>query len=472
MANLEVDLISTPSGSVVAPAGCGKTQLIIDSLVAHPELEKPVLILTHTNAGVAALRNRLIKNGVSRSSYKVSTIDGWAMRLVAMFPDNSKCPKDALLINNPGRDYEAIRVGALKILNSGCLNGLISSTYSHLLVDEYQDCQATQHLLVLELGEHIHTCVVGDPLQAIFSFGSNKVIPWNEVTKAFPLIAELKTPWRWINAGTERLGKWLIDVRPVLLSGGKLDLNTCPDEVKWIRIDPQNAYALRLEAANNGPAIRGGDTLVIGESTSPTNQQRIASQTPGATTVESADFKDLISFSKIFDHTSQDAFSDLVNFCSLFVANVSVDIFLKRVRSLKNGTARIEATEAEGVALEFLKDQSLYLASLLLEAISRKADCRTYRPDIFRTAIDALQLADQGSVDFYQAVIHYRDLNRYIGRRVSKRAVGSTLLLKGLEADTVILLHPERMDAENLYVALTRGSNSIIVCSEAQLLPV
>lgn len=471
MAKPEIDLISSHSGSVVAPAGCGKTQLIIDSLLAHPELDKPVLILTHTNAGVAALRSRLIKSGALKSSYKVSTIDGWAMRLVTMFPANSKCSKDVLLINNPSRDYEAIRVGAINILNSGCINDLISCTYSHLLVDEYQDCQISQHSLVLRLAELIHTCVVGDPLQAIFNFGGNKVIPWDEVTHSFPLLAELRTPWRWVNAGTEELGKWLIALRPILLSGGQIDLSTSPVEVKWLKIDSNNAYAVRLNAAGHGPVSRGGDTLVIGESTSPSGQQKIASQTPGATTVESTEFKDLISFSKNFNCSSKDALSELVSFCSLFVANVSVDIFLQRVSSLKNGSARVGASDAENAALDFLKAPSLFQASLVLESISQRADCRTYRPDIFRTAVYSLQLADQGSVDFYQAVIHYRDLNRYVGRKVTKRAVGSTLLLKGLEADTVVLLHPEKMDAKNLYVALTRGSNSIVICSESRLLP-
>jgi hypothetical protein len=38
------------AGTITAPAGCGKTQLIADSLktYVHP---KPVLVLTHTNAG-------------------------------------------------------------------------------------------------------------------------------------------------------------------------------------------------------------------------------------------------------------------------------------------------------------------------------------------------------------------------------------------------------------------------------------
>lgn len=50
---VEIDLLSVDRGSVTAPAGCGKTQLIADNLAQHRD-PKPVLVLTHTNAGAAA----------------------------------------------------------------------------------------------------------------------------------------------------------------------------------------------------------------------------------------------------------------------------------------------------------------------------------------------------------------------------------------------------------------------------------
>jgi|SRR6476469_4295934 hypothetical protein len=56
----ELDLLSFSKGTVTAPAGCGKTQLIADSLKLHSS-GKPVLVLTHTNAGKSALETRLAK---------------------------------------------------------------------------------------------------------------------------------------------------------------------------------------------------------------------------------------------------------------------------------------------------------------------------------------------------------------------------------------------------------------------------
>ena len=75
-----------------------------------------------------------------------------------------------------------------------------------------------------------------------------------------------------------------------------------------------------------------------------------------------------------------------------------------------------------------------------------------------------------GEDTLLDAVLQAREQNRHLGRPVSRRAVGSTLLLKGLEADVAVILHPELMNVQNLYVALTRGARRLIVCSETAVL--
>ena len=63
-----------------------------------------------------------------------------------------------------------------------------------------------------------------------------------------------------------------------------------------------------------------------------------------------------------------------------------------------------------------------------------------------------------------------REQNRLIGRPLPKRAVGSTLLLKGLEAEVAVIQNAGALDARNLYVAMTRGSKVLTVCSPSPLL--
>lgn len=63
-----------------------------------------------------------------------------------------------------------------------------------------------------------------------------------------------------------------------------------------------------------------------------------------------------------------------------------------------------------------------------------------------------------------------RERSRLIGRPLAKRTVGSTLLLKGLEADIAVVLNPSVMDRRHLYVAMTRGAKQLIICSSTQLI--
>ena len=67
-ADNEIDLLSIQRGTITAPAGCGKTHLIAEALTRHDDA-KPIMILTHTNAGVIALRGRLDSLRVPSKAY-------------------------------------------------------------------------------------------------------------------------------------------------------------------------------------------------------------------------------------------------------------------------------------------------------------------------------------------------------------------------------------------------------------------
>ena len=210
----EVDLLAIAGGlTVTAPAGCGKTHLIAQALARHAA-RKPVLVLTHTNAGVAALRSRLDRARVPAAAYRLATIDGWAMRLISTFPARSGHDAEILTVSNPKQHYPAIRRAAAILLRDKHINDVLSASYSHLIVDEYQDCSKLQHALILCASRVLRTCVLGDPMQAIFGFQGNELADWNQhVLAAFPLAAELGKGWRWVNAGEEEFGRWLLDQR-------------------------------------------------------------------------------------------------------------------------------------------------------------------------------------------------------------------------------------------------------------------
>jgi hypothetical protein len=102
--------------------------------------------------------------------------------------------------------------------------------------------------------------------------------------------------------------------------------------------------------------------------------------------------------------------------------------------------------------------------------VSNHPGVRTYRPEILRCCLDALDLASGGKISFQEATIKVWEQNRLTGRGLPRRAVGSTLLIKGLEADVAVILNPAVMDAKHLYVALTRGARQVVICSQHHLI--
>lgn len=468
----DIDLLAIRRGVVTAPAGCGKTHLIAKTLTRHNG-SKPILVLTHTNAGVVALRGRLAHAGVSSKVYRLSTIDGWAMRLVSTFPTRSAIDINILKLLHPKTDYPNIRVAAINLLMSGHVNDILAASYDRLIVDEYQDCSWNQHVLVTWVDQTLSTCVLGDPLQAIFGFGEDRLAKWDEeVCKYFSPVGELSIPWRWINANSEPLGSWLFNVRDNLLKGTPIDISLAPASVSWVQLDgSQEDYQRQLAAAKKRLPDGVGHTLIIGESTRPDSQQLFASQTPGAVTVEAVDLKDLVSFASDFDLTDLSALEHLVHFAQRVMTNVGAKDLIRRIQSLTHGTAHKPPTDVEKSAITFVGTPSYRNAADLLVAISKGGDVRIHRPAILNNCIKALQLCGgTDSLSFHTAAIQMREQNRLVGRSLPRRAVGSTLLLKGLEAESAIILNADNMNTKNLYVAMTRGSKSLTICSRTNIL--
>jgi hypothetical protein len=470
MASPEIDLLAIARGLVVAPAGCGKTQLIADALVRHAG-PKPVLILTHTNAGVVALRARLDKAGVKPSAYRLSTIDGWAIRLITTFPQ--RAAHSPVIVSGARPNYAAIREAAAGLLKNQHINDVIAASYARLLVDEYQDCSIRQHAIVYYASLILPVCVMGDDMQAIFGFGDDPLAEWHQhVCGHFATTGALTTPWRWINAGAAGLGLWLLDVRARLLAGSPIDLRTLPAHVTWVPLDgTANDHLKLLSACRITPADGQGSVLIIGESTNPGSQRRFASQTPGAVTVEAVDLRDLVNFAAGLNLNAPDALQKIASFAEELMTNVGAADLVRRTATILRGAERREPTAAERAAITFLADRTHKNVAALLVEINKEAGVRAYRPAVLHACLSALDMCHgAGGKTFQEVALQIREQNRLLGRPLPRRAVGSTLLLKGLEAEVAIVLNADDLNARNLYVAMTRGSKQIVVCSRSPVL--
>jgi len=465
----EIDLLAVDRGSVTAPAGCGKTQLIADTLQLH-EGAKPILILTHTNAGAAALRLRMKRGGVSNSRYRVATLDGLAIRLIASFPKRSGHDPKILQLTNAKTDYPAIRDAVLGLLKAGHLNQALRASYARIMVDEYQDCNIAQHGIVDALANALPTVVLGDPLQAIFGF-AGRLVDWKtEVWPAFPALGRLTTPWRWINAGSEPLGRWLIEIRKDLLNGRPVDISLAPPELVWVKLDPADPDATRRAAAQTRLKGDERNILIIGDAKNPRGRHQLTSQTHGATSVEAVDMGDLTGFARTLDLKSDDALRTLLGFYGDLMTGVGAAELCKRVGTIRGGRNRNAPTDIERSAIAFAESPSMSTALVLLQRLEEQPDTRTFRPDMLHCCRTAMRSAAAGKTSFLDAVLAARERNRHEGRPIGRRAVGSTLLLKGLEADAAVVLEPEQMTPANLYVAMTRGARRLVICSTSQTL--
>lgn len=166
-----------------------------------------------------------------------------------------------------------------------------------------------------------------------------------------------------------------------------------------------------------------------------------------------------------------DALQRVLEFAGGLMTNVGHTDVLKRVNSLMSGTARSAPSEIEQSALDFVSDPCPGRVADLLSTINASPGVRAYRTGVLRAAYRALNQCDDSPGNrFSDAAIQTREQNRLVGRPLAKRSVGSTLLLKGLEAEVAVVLHADSLDARNLYVAMTRGSKKLVLCSNSRFL--
>ena len=145
-------LASASNVSVVLPAGAGKTELIARATSLASDTSGPQLILTHTHAGVHALRARLARLGVAPQSYRLTTIAGWALKWALHYPSVSRLETAQPTSQD---EWNAVYEGARLVLTNPHLAASVRESYGGGFIDEYQDCTVPQHMFSLELAQII-----------------------------------------------------------------------------------------------------------------------------------------------------------------------------------------------------------------------------------------------------------------------------------------------------------------------------
>ncbi|WPC67999.1 UvrD-helicase domain-containing protein [Rhodoferax ferrireducens] len=453
------DLLALGNAAVVAPAGHGKTELIANVAA----LGRRALILTHTHAGVHALRARLKRLGVSHHAVAVDTIAGWCMRYAHAFPGVAKPPPD---MPKTGAEWEQLYVGAARALGVCAVREVVAASYDRILIDEYQDCGGSQHALAIALSGIVPTLVFGDPMQGIFEF-AGATLSWDgQIHPHFPFAGTLETPHRW-NGKNPVLGEWIAETRVKLLNGEAIDL-----------ADPRITFRPSHDAFDMATLFDGIDEK-DGSFAAIHCNKRICyglakAAGGGYQAIEEIAANRLREFAESWDRAGDAtarlrALTGLINDCfhnkAPSVGEV-VDPEAEGVETALNAIAPGLATgDGINAAIQFL-------------ALSRKRPrWKLYRSELWRDAERAAsEIAAGRSVNMIDATARIRQRVSASGRKLPKRTVSTPLLLKGLEFDHVVIPDAthfgkeRKAQAKLFYVAISRATQSLTISSPERII--
>lgn len=451
-------------GRIEAAAGCGKTESIVQLTSIWDG--RRTLILTHTLAGVSAIRRRLHGAGVPASRYALSSIDAWCVRRVSEFPMRAgpmPDPSDARSF------YPAVRKGCLRLLASHALDAALISSYGRVFLDEYQDCGPDQHAIACTLASLIPTFVFGDPLQAVFNFRGSRVVGWDsDVAPIFPLIETLDHPWRWERVGSVELGQWLGRARESLRNGAGIDLKELPVGCEWRQLSGDVAKdAQAIRAATSYWHRADGSVLVLANPAQPQRHADIARAGDGIQVVENLDLRMVIqAVARLDQSAASQRLHLLLDLAHSVMTGISVNGILRRCDILQRGRSRTPATPDEEIALAFSLQPDWVHAEAALRQWSGQAGRKVFRREVLRMLLDCFNSTAAGrQPSLAEAMAFARERRRHQGRSATARSIGSTLLLKGLESDYTVLLDLEMLDPPHIYVALTRATRGMLVFS-------
>jgi DNA helicase-2/ATP-dependent DNA helicase PcrA len=452
------ELFALGNAAIVAPAGHGKTEIIANVAA----LGIRALILTHTHAGVHAIRARMKRLGIPRSRIAVDTIAGWSMRYAHAFPGVAR-PPDGM---PQGAQWDQLYRGAALALRVMAVREVIAASYDRILIDEYQDCGALQHALAMELATIVPTLIFGDPMQGIFEF-AGATLDWDgEIHPSFPLAGTLEIPHRWAGKNPE-LGQWIAETRGKLMRGEPIDL-----------ADSRIVYRESGDAFDMGALFEGIDgkegSFAAIHCHKAICYQLARAAGGGYQAIEEIAAKRLGEFAAAWDG-ADDGPGRVRAMKALFD-----DCFNKK-KAIEGEAADPEdaaAADALNALARRLGEGDGSEIALALFASSRKRPrWRLFRGELIRDAERAMtEFAAGRAENLAAATASIRQRVSNSGRKLPKRTVSTPLLLKGLEFDHVVIpdathfAHERQAQAKLFYVAISRATRSLTISSSKRVI--
>lgn len=484
--NVNIEAFLSPNKSmIIAPAGYGKTHTIVDCLERYQFEDKKILILTHTHAGIASIKDKITERSIPSKIYEITTICSFALNLTLSFVPESSLPDDS----DMKEKFRVAQSLALRLLMAKPIQTVLRAKYEHVIVDEYQDCDAVQHTLINSLGDIVKVHILGDAMQSIFGFNGTPVDLNSDAVSAYrEHLQELSIPWRWNNAGCSNLGKEIFQIRQLLELHKEIDLTQFRN-IQFVMTNTNDLY-WHGKSYENPPQIikvlrqyiskrHMGNVLILHPDTYNKGPRikltKVLSNLGMLESIDDGDFYETIA--KFENTNNYELIASIVSFlkdtCVASDLNkwFHTDGTLVNKSSNKNKKVIEQYKTLQGFIKPLLEKKSASIILSFIFQIKQLFSIRVVRKDIFYSIERVIKDAESRNIPFSQALKLNRDKVRRIGRSISGKYIGTTLLTKGLECETVIILNANKFpDEKHLYVAISRCSKRLIIASDEAIL--
>ena len=484
------DFISKDKSLLIAPAGYGKTYALAECLKYTPDNKKQ-LILTHTHAGIASIKEKIRAMDIKSSKYHIETISGFAQKYVQAF----YCGSDKKVLGDD-KFFNYIIEKSLILFKLESVMRIIKRSYKGLFVDEYQDCTMSQHNMIMLLAEVLPTHILGDPMQGIFNFDKfDPLVDFKEDLAAFEYRMTLDTPWRWNKEGNNKqLGASLKEIRRILVSDNKeIDVSSYPS-ITFHKINDGDIYRPRTVYKNEFNKLvinkKGADDLKSLLVLLP-DDYRSSSAAIRSDLKSKIDFSRQLMLLEAIDdkdyYIISESIDDIVSTIKSNSEHVKVlktELFLELFNSTcvktwfgkyyikRKSTPHVEDCKLLNHYMDtFIETPSLVNLYAILLFLRDVLKFKSKRREMLNGILHSMKTAITEETTVYEAMTQQKNILRRTGRKVHGKCIGTTHLTKGLEFDTVVVLDAHKFeDLKHFYVAITRACKKLVIFSETETL--
>jgi DNA helicase-2/ATP-dependent DNA helicase PcrA len=214
--------------------------------------------------------------------------------------------------------------------------------------------------------------------------------------------------------------------------------------------------------------------LVIGDSRNPRSRHNFASSSRGIDVVEPVELADVTRAAQELDNLDGEELANhLLTSVSSMMTGVGRANVINRMPTILAGRNRTPPSPVELAVKGVIESGAKSSIEDVLNSLEESPNTRVFRRGAFSALKSAVSLSiSDPTKTIKQAAEVVREQRRHMGdRRIPSRAIGSTLLLKGLESDHSLILDAGAMNSHNLYVALSRGAKTVTVFSASNVVP-